>query len=435
MQQTSAFTILFLTMFPLLSSALYPLEIKNGLFNSNNKKTSIQGINYFGFNNRQTMVDGLWAGGNSAATDFKQIVSTIHLLGFNAVRLPFTFNDLKLQTQSKAIHCYQSSGDDLIKRTIDPNVPASRVPSYPDIGSIKLERYGMCNTYLPNGKVIDRFVWVIEKLIDKGLYVIIDYHPMNTENIAYDVNSFVTSWKNLWNKITSHPKYYTTMKGRVILDLFNEPDSMQIYWNPRNSKPGATDLYLKTMDALHNIGNPLFMVEGTGQTSHNINWGDGFATDPQIIRRYGIDDPSAFFKALVRKPYLNRVIISPHVYGPTISLSDKASTGEQLFARLNSSFGYLANPGFCDNTKCTKFPILIGEFGSFFTDKRDIAHLNDFAYWIKTTLKEFNWAYWTYNQNSGDTGGIVENNWQNIAWQKIRWLVRNMQLKPWYLQP
>jgi hypothetical protein len=44
----------------------------------------------FGFNTNQGAVDGLWAGGTELATDFMQMVHQIRVLGFNAVRLPYT---------------------------------------------------------------------------------------------------------------------------------------------------------------------------------------------------------------------------------------------------------------------------------------------------------------------------------------------------------
>lgn len=42
-------------------------------------------------------------------------------------------------------------------------------------------------------------------------------------------------------------------------------------------------------------------------------------------------------------------------------------------------------------------------------------------------------AYWDYNANSGDTGGIVDDSWVNVLWVKINWLIATMDLKPWYL--
>jgi hypothetical protein len=46
------------------------------------------------------MVDGLDAGNSTwIAADFATVVYRLKLLGFNAVRLPFSFNDLDLPTQ------------------------------------------------------------------------------------------------------------------------------------------------------------------------------------------------------------------------------------------------------------------------------------------------------------------------------------------------
>ena len=54
----------------------------------------------------------------------------------------------------------------------------------------------------------------------------------------------------------------------------NEPDSMGIQWEPANSKPGARELYLATMDALHELSPDgwLYIVEGAGQNNFGLNW-------------------------------------------------------------------------------------------------------------------------------------------------------------------
>ena len=53
--------------------------------------TMLQGLNWFGFETSATMVAGLWAGSSSLTQDFKTVVWRMKLLGFNAVRLPFSF--------------------------------------------------------------------------------------------------------------------------------------------------------------------------------------------------------------------------------------------------------------------------------------------------------------------------------------------------------
>lgn len=60
-------------------------------------------------------------------------------------------------------------------------------------------------------------------------------------------------------------------------------------------------------------------MEGCGQGPLGKNWGDGIATDPQIIKSRGLSDPNPFFQALLQRPYIDQIIIGPHVYPPSIS--------------------------------------------------------------------------------------------------------------------
>jgi hypothetical protein len=43
--------------------------------------------------------------------------------------------------------------------------------------------------------------------------------------------------------------------------------------------------------------------------------------------------------------------------------------------------------------------------------------------------------WWAYNENSGDTGGIVMNQWQDLAWNKLRYMINSLNLQPWYMAP
>ena len=83
-----------------------------------------------------------------------------------------------------------------------------------------------------------------------------------------------------------------------------------------------TPYYLKAMDAIYaSSPTSVIIVEGTGQQSYTgLNWGDGFVTDQNILNKYYLSsNPNAFFTALLKKPYLNNVAISPHVYPPSVS--------------------------------------------------------------------------------------------------------------------
>lgn len=108
---------------------------------------------------------------------------------------------------------------------------------------------------------------------------------------------------------------------------------------------------------------------------------------------------------------------------------------------MTNSFGYLTKRGFCSSTdplkeRCRTFPVIFGETGSFFSAQSDLAMLEDFARYMQAEdvdhAKVPNMLFWCWNQNSGDTGGIVGNNWLDIMWNKISWLEKATGLSPWW---
>jgi hypothetical protein len=71
-------------------------------------------------------------------------------------------------------------------------------------------------------------------------------------------------------------------------------------------------------------------------------------------------------------------IISPHLYPPSITKS--TWLGEALWKQSNTSFGYLQSTGYClSNGWCMKFPVVVGETGSAYTERDDKTWLRDFA--------------------------------------------------------
>jgi hypothetical protein len=78
-----------------------------------------------------------------------------------------------------------------------------------------------------------------------------------------------------------------------------------------------------------------------------------------------------------------------------------------------------------------------------FKEAGDLEHLRDLALWMNNAGAArdsehnavLNWFYWSYNANSGDTGGLVDDAWRNLEWAKLRYLFDNLGLRPWYSTP
>ena len=353
-----------------------------------------------------------------------------------------------------------------------------------------------CNEYVPNDSLRNRFFWAMRYLAANGFYVIIDDH------LAYDTmvrgggrgerkrgkresgkrrekdsrrshppcfllppspflspfsvlfpshffvqaldspDKWVASWQALARDIGRDP----LLRNRVMLDVLNEPDSRGLKWATGHPGGGGmAALYERAMDAIH-AASPasLMLVEGTGQLGTvAMNWGDGFATDAKVVGAGGVDDARPFFERLVTKPYASKVVVSPHLYPPSISThhEEDVVTGAGLRKRLDNSFGYLATTGFCPGggsarggkgaAPCRKFPVVIGETGSRFTDPLDARMMADFAGELRRLKAGV--VYWCWNANSGDTGGIVKDDWTAVNWEKVAWLQAAVGLKPWAL--
>ncbi|KAK9787370.1 hypothetical protein WJX73_004527 [Symbiochloris irregularis] len=406
-----------------------PISISGGgLIGMDGNPVTLKCVNYFGFNNGQTMFDGLYAGSTDLSKDYGDVIYRIQLLGFNCLRIPFSFTDLfTLQPTNFEGACQATTTQELKENLTPPGV------TVPDTVPLPAQIYptgnapGNCNQNLLNTSVYQRFLQVLQFLARNNFYMLIDDH--SEDNTWQDQ----TTWENQYAQLLTDIAMDEPTAQRVIVDILNEPDHAKLVW----SQLGP--MYLGVMQAIHAVSpNTLFMVEGTGQTGYpGINWGDGFITDAGIISQYGISDPNPFFESLSTSPYLGNVILSPHVYPPSVTHSTSNYEGEGLWTRLYESFGVLQNEGYNGH----KFPVVVGEVGSKFEESIDIQSLADISSWFSgqpntgsAHVAVSGVAYWSWNANSGDTGGLVDNpTWTTIQFEKINWMIGASGLSPWYL--
>lgn len=381
-----------------------PYTVINGqIVDGNKNPVTFQGVNWFGFNTGNHIVHGLWQ------SDFDTMVNQMKTLGFNAVRLPFAF-------------------DFILDATIKPNGITTSCGGKP------------CNLDVPQDSALNAFQWVVKKFTDNGFYVLLDDH-YEDDTYVNNYANWLAGWKKIAQLFVNNPQ--------VGYDLWNEPDSHNLLWEAGGTPwtKGITD----AATAIYSIDtSKLIFVEGTAQGALKSNWGDGFATDDAAVAQ-GVSNPKAFFTQLINKPYVNQIVISPHMYGPdgTNGQGPDHSDPTTAFADWSRLNGYLYNnflninntsqSGFCISGTCHLYPIALGEFGGKF-DPNDPNNAKDTA----TNINIANylvrlgngkpaipsWFYWDWNPNSGNTGGILKDDWATIDCNKVNYLKKYLFLKP-----
>ena len=355
------------------------------------KPVYLMGLNWFGFDAGATMTDGLWGGRDATAQDFANVVYRIKLLGFNAIRLPFSFRDLYEKTPKWLnTKCTYVPPEAVAAQTRPSTVSAAAAGNPPPPGDAFAVStpQGTCNSYMPQQNTFDRFLWTVDYLARNGFYVMLDNQFNLDQTATQQPQLWVQRWTDLATKLTQR---YPLAASMSMIDIINEPDAWGVGWTPQNGKPGYGDMSLKIMDALYKV-NPgfLYVLEGCGQANLAKNWGDGMAVDPELVKSRGLTDPNPFFRTLMTRPYLSQVIAGPHVYSPSVSSAQDSTEGPALYKRLSQSFGYLNKQGYCldgsnavgkPSGNCHVFPVVIGETGTGFVDRRDLQPQLDLAAW------------------------------------------------------
>ncbi|EIE18857.1 hypothetical protein COCSUDRAFT_59785 [Coccomyxa subellipsoidea C-169] len=421
-------------------SAFSMTTVNGQIIGVDGQPLQLWGINWFGFETGTTFLDGLWAGSDSLTLDFATIVYRLQLLGFNSVRLPFSFSDIyDKPPQSQARNCAQVSSDVVVADTTPPGTTPSRSP--PQWSTPPASVPGVCNAYLPEDSTLNRFMWTVDYFASQGFYIILDNQFNLDQTATQDTQKWLNRWLDLMTQLSTK---YPEATSRVICDFLNEPDFGNLRWEaqPDAGLPGMEDLYLSVMDLVYPVAsNVLFLVEGAGQGNLGKNWGDGTAVDPNVISSRGLSDPNPFFSSLLQKPYLSQIIIGPHVYPPSISMAHEETEGTSLWARYSASFGYLNKQGYCTGSNVLGSPS--GDC-HLFPDYQDAQPMQDLipyflnngaaADGLHNRLSGVFW--WAWNSNSGTPPaslGLVEN-WSQVDWNKMQYLIA-LGYTPWWLQP
>ena len=254
------------------STSPQPMKTLNGqLLGVNGEPVKLVGVNWFGWTNDQTsFFDGLWQGPSSLTLDYATVVYRLQLLGVNAVRIVFSFDNIfnGTPTSLATSSCPVAQQSDIQKSVTDPSMsvndgtipPPTVQPSQPT---------GTCNAYIPSDTVLDAFVTAIRILTSNGMYIILDNQSQSDNTVIENTPQWVKYWSTLMETLWQQPE----TAAYVIVDAFNEPDFFNLKFEPVGGLPGARALYIQVWDAIYAVApNTVFGFEGLGQGAYVQNW-------------------------------------------------------------------------------------------------------------------------------------------------------------------
>jgi aryl-phospho-beta-D-glucosidase BglC (GH1 family) len=356
----------------------------NQILDPSGNSAQLQSVSWFGFEGSDGVIDGLWE------RSYKDMLDQILDEGFNTIRLPF-------------------AGESL---TFTPNTTDPNAANYTYIGGPGDPIYTDNVDFL--GKTTLQMMDLVVDYADQiGLDVVLDHHRMSlgvgTENgLWYNDTYSAADWVNGWKQLATRYAGYDNVIGA---DIQNEP------YNGTWGGGGATDWALAAETAGNAIlqVNPNWLIFVEGVANYNNNgtstsywWGGnliGVADRPIVL------DLS------------NKVVYSPHDYPSSVSsqpwFSDP-SYPDNLPAIWDEYWGYIYRDEMA--------PIWIGEFGTKLqtdSDAQWLEHLtaylggdfnDDGVRDIPASDEGMSWAYFGWGPNSGDTGGILQDDWISV-WQ------------------
>jgi chitinase len=336
----------------------------NQIVSANGTPVKIAAINWYGFETNSYAPQGLWA------QNYETMMNQMKSLGFNAIRLPFS---LQLFDSTSV-----PSG---INYNLNPDLQG-----------------------LDGLQIMDKIVSYAGQI---GLKIILDDHRSaagsgpNADGLWYDSGYTAQDWVKTWTMLAQHYANNPTIIGA---DLLDEPHGAAT-WGDGSATDWAAAA-TQAGDAIQAVNpNWLVMVEGIQTYNGQSTWWGGnlmgVASHPITLT-----DP-------------NKLVYSPHDYPSSVydqSWFNAANYPNNLPSVWTQNWGYIYQQGIA--------PVFLGEFGSTLQSTSDQQWIHELVSYINHPggvggAQGISWAYWDWNPTSGDTGGILKNDWTTVDYTKM----------------
>ncbi|MEV6799156.1 cellulase family glycosylhydrolase [Micromonospora rifamycinica] len=347
----------------------------NKIVDSTGATVRLTGINWFGMETDNRTFHGLWSN-----NPWRGQLDKMASLGYNTLRIPFSNDALKPGATATGINDF-----------VNPDL----------VGLSPLQ-------------ILDK---VINYAGSKGMRVILDRHRPTSAGqspLWYTSTVSEATWLNDWKMLAHRYAGNTTVIGA---DLHNEPHAEGTNPAATGACWGCGDTARDWRLAAERAGNAilgvqpnwLIFVEGVSCPSGGLSnvWDNDTSNDEDCGWWGGNLSKAGQFP--VRLSVANRLVYSPHEYATSVYEQDwfkAADFPANLPAVWDRYWGYLYKQNIA--------PIMMGEFGSTLADPRDKVWLEKLMAYTGTGVNGMSFTYWSWNPNSGDTGGIALDDWTNI---------------------
>lgn len=373
----------------------------------------LTGCNWFGYNVTTQCFDGVWS------RNMHEMLNEMADHGFNLMRVPMS-TQILLQWKNNDPDPYmvkinEWKNPELTKEGIEGGTP----------------KYSF-----------DIWNMAVNWCRENGIKIMIDIHSATTASnghqmpLWYDSNYSTDDWLEA---LSWFAEYYKDDDTVIAIDLKNEPHGKNdgqgmAIWD--DSKAENNWKYAAERGAaacLEQNPNLLIMVEGI-EVYPKFENGKDWNSPAVDYAHY--DDPSAQafhgawwggnFRGAREYPvdlgeHQSQLVYSPHDYGPLVWEQEwfkKDFTRQTLLDDYwYDTWAYLIEENIS--------PLLMGEWGGFLDETHD--KTGDNKKWMQLLRdymieKRIHHTFWCFNENSGDTGGLLTNDFQDWDIEKYEFV-------------